>query len=146
MVLEILDWLAEAGWYKYKFFPNTQTISGRQQNKIFSITLSLGVICSDTNTFELKAWNFFKDLFTASPPEGNDEGNLEALPTVSPNIKSNLSVDVSDVDILDSLKSMKPYSTPGPDGISTIFYKRHWDLVGDSVIHTVQEAFAFGTI
>ena len=44
-------------------------------------------------------------------------------------------------EIKEALWSMKPYKSPGPDGLHTGFYQRFWLIVGDSVIKEVMKVF-----
>ena len=40
-------------------------------------------------------------------------------------------------EILTALKQMHPTKAPGPNGMSTIFFHKYWDIVGNSVTNMV---------
>ena len=39
---------------------------------------------------------------------------------------------------------MKALKAPGPDGFPALFYKHHWDIVGDQLVFAVQSFFLNG--
>ena len=46
--------------------------------------------------------------------------------------------------IKETLFGMKSLKSPGPDGLSPLFYKKYWKVVGQSVIKAVQSFFISG--
>ncbi|KAK6131016.1 hypothetical protein DH2020_035243 [Rehmannia glutinosa] len=40
-------------------------------------------------------------------------------------------------EIITALKHMHPYKSPGPDGMSPVFFKKFWNIVGSDVLHFV---------
>lgn len=41
---------------------------------------------------------------------------------------------------------IKKYGSPRLDGIQTVFYQKYWEIVGPSIMSTVNEAIRGGTI
>lgn len=39
---------------------------------------------------------------------------------------------------------MDPNKTPGPDGLSSTFYKNHWNIVGNSIMEVINDFFVYG--
>lgn len=54
---------------------------------------------------------------------------------------STIELLVSDDEILTTLKSLKPYKAPGPDGFHAGFFQRFWMIVGNSVKAEVKQVF-----
>lgn len=44
-------------------------------------------------------------------------------------------------DIHQTIMSMGPFKSPRPDGMTVVFYKKYWAIVGQMVIQTVQDIF-----
>ena len=40
-------------------------------------------------------------------------------------------------EVQQALKQMHPTKSPGPDGMSSIFFQRYWDIVGPHVVDCV---------
>ena len=49
-------------------------------------------------------------------------------------------------EVLVALKQMAPLTTPRPNGMSPIFYKTYWHIVGEDVISIVLNALNSGTV
>ena len=59
---------------------------------------------------------------------------------------SSLQAPVSDREIFEALKSLKPYKALNPDGIHAGFFQRFWLIVGDSVKEEVKQIFSTAKI
>ena len=51
-----------------------------------------------------------------------------------------------DSEIFYALKTLKPYETPGPNGLHAGFFQRFWLIVGNSVKAKVKSIFSFGVV
>lgn len=60
---------------------------------------------------------------------------------LSEEVRGSLDAMVTVKEIKEALWSMKPYKSPGPDGLHAGFYQRFWLIVGDSVIKEVMKVF-----
>lgn len=49
---------------------------------------------------------------------------------VTREMRNDMDRDFSSEEIYVAIKSMKPNSAPGPDGITTLFYQKYWPIVG----------------
>lgn len=117
------------------------TMIGRRYNHIASIQNGEH---TTTTSFET-IWEVFKDyfgkLFTSNEPEFPDE--FEGL---FPKSLSNLDyADLEDIPSSDEIRgivfSMSNGKSPGPDGLSLLFYKFYCDIIHAKVVKAVQLFF-----
>ena len=57
-----------------------------------------------------------------------------------------LTLDVSIQEVKESLWSMKPFKSPGPDGLHAGFFQSYWNTVGASLFEEVRSIFQNGVI
>jgi hypothetical protein len=127
-----------------KFF-HTLTKTRRVRNKICGLFLPDGSWCSEDNTLQVEAVNFYKSLFYY-----NDTIELNAfegvtIPKLSSEGVSELAKSVTKEEVDIALMSMGSYKAPGKDGFHALFFKTYWDIVGDDVCRLVYSAFENGS-
>ena len=85
----------------------------------------------------------FISLYTSSLTQAKRvlNQNSQWQVRLSDEIKSSLDDMVMLEEIKEALWSMKPYKSPGPDGLHAGFYQWFWLIVGDSVIKEVMKIF-----
>ncbi|XP_056688032.1 uncharacterized protein [Spinacia oleracea] len=66
------------------------------------------------------------------------------LPQLSPNDISRFTTPFSIAEITKAMFDMNGSKSPGPDGMSVEFFKKHWQIVGNSVIKGIQSFFRTG--
>lgn len=136
-----IQWLKE-GDRNSSFFHN-QLKNRWNRNKILSIENELGVLEQGHDAVKGIAVNYFENLLgkpLPSPYEG-----LQSMGNIFTNFISSqqatlLERDVTDAEILSTLKSMKRNKSPGPDGFNVNFFLS-WDIVGKDFIAAVQAFF-----
>lgn len=50
-----------------------------------------------------------------------------------------LTAPITDNEIKDVVFSINPEKAPGPDGMTSLFYQRFWNLIGKDVIRMVRD-------
>lgn len=55
---------------------------------------------------------------------------------------SSLNQPILDDEVLRAAKSIGALKAPGPNGIQAVFYKKCWDLVGQSITNMVKDFFS----
>lgn len=89
---------------------------------------------------------YFVAIFKSNHPS-SFEANLSAINTrVSPEMNDELLAEFKADEVVRAIKQMHPTKSPGPDGMSPIFYKKFWDLVGIDVIHCVLNVLKSGIL
>ena len=138
-----VDWL-EAGDSNSAYFH--KTIKSRNQRS------RIGVIL-DENNVEVTSPNV-PDVFVTHYKAflGNellcDELNMEDLfvKKVSYATGNNMVRDVSDDEIKAAMFDIGEDKAPGPDGFTSAFFKKGWDIVGHEVCGAVRDFFANGQL
>ena len=68
------------------------------------------------------------------------------LPTVTEDMNSDLNRPFLAEEVQRALHQMAPLTAPGPNGMSPIFYKSFWHIVGNDVIMAVLSALNIGVV
>ena len=90
--------------------------------------------------------DYFQDLFTSSNSSQFDV-ILEGLhPVITTEMSASLSRVYQADEVLLALKQMAPLTALGLDGMSPIFYKTYWHIIGDDVISIVLNALNLGKV
>ena len=89
--------------------------------------------CDTNDTTAEVVVQYFKNIYTSSQPTSFDDvtGAIPSKVTNEMNMK--LIKEFSKDKILTALKQMHQTKALGPDGMSTIFFHKYWDIVGNGV-------------
>ncbi|KAL0378315.1 UNVERIFIED_CONTAM: hypothetical protein Sradi_3137000 [Sesamum radiatum] len=91
---------------------------------------------------------YFSSIFRSTRPsvDAMEEGvaNLESRVTMAMN--EELLRPYTSEEIVHALKQMHPLKSPGPDGMSPIFYQKHWDIVGHDICACVLDFLNNGSL
>ena len=79
-------------------------------------------------------------MFTTSHPDSFDSILDGIEPTVTAKMCAALDRYFQAEEVDQALKQMAPLTAPGPDGMSPIFYKTYWHIVGKDVTSMVLNA------
>ncbi|KAK6144547.1 hypothetical protein DH2020_021367 [Rehmannia glutinosa] len=81
----------------------------------------------------------FGSIFTSSSP--SDDDISKALGRLTPRISSaqnqTLLEPYTEREIVKALKHMHPFKSPGPDGMSPVFFQKFWHLIGTDVVNFI---------
>ena len=89
---------------------------------------------------------YFNSLFTSSDPSGFEEILDGIQPAMTDEAASYLGRDFQAEEVQLALKQMSPFTAPGPNGLSPIFYKSFWHIVGNDVTAIVLKALNTGVV
>ena len=100
--------------------------------------------CEDKDSIANAAVTYFEDIYSTSNPNLIDEV-IAAIPTiVTDEMNMELSKNFTREEIVTTLKQIHPTKSPGPDGMSTLFFQKYWDIVGSNVSNMVLNALNSG--
>ena len=107
----------------------------KQKNRIMSLIGDDGVDYKTKEGIEKVVFDYFSDLFTASP--GAMEPVLQTVrKKVSEKHNEFLMSPVTPDEIRQAVFSMHPDKTAGADGFNPGFYQKYWSVVGEEVVHS----------
>ncbi|KAK6157019.1 hypothetical protein DH2020_011267 [Rehmannia glutinosa] len=131
---------AKQHWYvegdrNTRFFHNYAS-KRKAINHIDSLLDSSGSPQSSPEALQQIITDYFGTLFSsANPPESNIEQALQRVaPKVTPKMNQALIAPYTEKEIILALKYMHPFKSPGPDGMSLVFFKKFWHIVGPNVL------------
>lgn len=88
---------------------------------------------------------YFNNIFRAT--ESNGQEVVQCVPnkiTEAQNAK--LLAAVTEEEVKVALFQMDPDKAPGPDGMSPVFFQKHWKIVGKDIASMVREFFISGSL
>ena len=125
------QWL-KCGDRNTRFF-HCQATFRQRRNLIKGIRDDSGVWQQEDDGIGKSIVSYYKSLFDSSNP-GDMEKVLDGVDTVvSVEMNSQLTQDSAPSKVEQALNQMTPLKAPNPDGMSPIFYKKYWHIVGDDV-------------
>uniref|UniRef100_A0A803NWW7 Reverse transcriptase n=1 Tax=Cannabis sativa TaxID=3483 RepID=A0A803NWW7_CANSA len=118
----------------------------RRRNQVWSLQDKDGVMKENINEVSGIITDYFKNLFTSDQPDISME--LEDLfdRKIGEEENQSLTRIPSIEEIRDTVFSIHPLKSPGPDGLPGRFFRKYWDVVGSNVYKAVQEVFATGEV
>ncbi|XP_024157591.1 uncharacterized protein LOC112165325 [Rosa chinensis] len=126
-----INWLQE-GDRNTKFFHAYAKSRGRQ-NKVAGVFDEQGRWCEDMQEVQDAFISFFSHLYSTGGCDNLDLV-LDKIPCrVSDDVNTKLMKKFERWEIELSLKHMAAQKSPGHDGMSALFFKTYWSVVGDSV-------------
>uniref|UniRef100_A0A2N9HU09 Reverse transcriptase domain-containing protein n=1 Tax=Fagus sylvatica TaxID=28930 RepID=A0A2N9HU09_FAGSY len=139
-----MTWLA-AGDSNTKFF-HSQANQRRRTNCLSGLWNSDNVWCTDESQIENIAVSYFDDIFHTSTPV-NLEDTLTAVNSrVTPEANQRLLQPFTADEVRIALFQMHPSKAPGPDGMSSFFFQKYWNIVGVDVVAAVLSVLNSGKI
>ena len=91
----------------------------------------------DKEEIERTILGYFENIYKSDQPE-NFETSLSSLTTrVSTDMNEDQNAEFKAEEVWNALKQMHPTKAPGPDGMSPIFFKHYWNIVGPEVVKCV---------
>ncbi|XP_057418950.1 uncharacterized protein LOC130713176 [Lotus japonicus] len=127
-----------------KYF-HTQALIKWRRNKIHSLILPTGEVCSEDQTLQREATRFFKELFCASTNVTPLDTSSVLCPLLGQIHVSRLMAEVTKEEVWEAVSTMGPYKSPGPDGFQAVLFKTYWHILGDDVWKLVRDAFVSGS-
>ena len=87
---------------------------------------------------------YFKEIYSSNFPVDFGTSLRAVDKKVSEEMNEGLLMEFRAEEVWCALKQMHPTKSPGPDGVSPIFYQRYWDIVGPHVVNCVLKTLRTG--
>ena len=100
--------------------------------------------CGDQDIIARAAISYFEELYTTSHPSQSKSVIALILTLVTPEMNSELSRAFTREEVVSARKQLHPLKSPGPDGMSAIFFQKYWNIVGTNVSNMVLNVLNFG--
>ena len=119
----------KCGDWNIKFFHAT-TSNRCRKNRIEVLCDSGGRWREDCEEVEGIILEYFKEIYSTSFPV-DFKASLGAVDRrVSKEMNEGLLMEFREEEVWRALKQIDPTKSPGPNGMSPIFFQRYWDIVG----------------
>lgn len=136
-----LKWFLE-GDQNTKFFHLTAT-QRQRKNTILSLEIN-GSLIFDTQIIRDHITSYYKNLLGQSEPRLISLGNRlwSTSEQLTPLQQSTLEIPFTLEEIKTTLFSCNPSKSPGPDGISFLFYQTFWDTISPDILTIFQSFYS----
>ena len=143
-LLSRIQWL-KLGDQNTSFF-HKSVKARNSRNTITSITLETGDRIEDPDTIKQEVINHFQSVLGGNLQDSiSEEYQMDGLVWSSNHLDIPNS-GVTHEEIKNALFSIDDSKAPGPDGFSSLFFKRAWSIVGNEVCDAVVDFFTNGCI
>ncbi|XP_010451584.1 PREDICTED: uncharacterized protein LOC104733725 [Camelina sativa] len=126
-----------------KYF-QASTKQRRVRNRIIGLFGDDDAWIESPSGMENIATKYFEGLFKKVDGGGISEVLQEIKPLVTDNINRDLTRDISEAEVRKALFAMHPEKTPGPDGMTALFFQRFWASLKGDLVALVREFFRTG--
>ena len=128
-----------------KFF-HVSTIIRRRKNAIDFLKNENNEWLSNRNDIGSSFVQFYKNLFSSSNPQFPIALDNLILPVISDEDNVLLCAIPTAAKIKQTLFNIGSDKSPGPDGMSALFYKHYWEVINQDLIEAVTSFFTRGHI
>ena len=106
-------------------------------NSIYGLRDSVGGWHTDAREMGSIAVDYFTSLFSTSNPSTMEEVIAHVEQVVCPDMNAKLMAPYSAEEVKRALFQMSPSKSPGPDGMTALFFQKFWNIVGPNVTDAV---------
>ena len=130
-----VQWLGE-GNRNTKYFHYRASVR-RRKNTIVGLWNDEGIWCDSKEGIVQTTTSYFEDIYTSTHPTRMEEVTNLVQAMVSKEMNEDLTKEFTVEEVRAALRQMHPTKAPGPDGMSTVFYQKYWDIIGSDVSNMV---------
>ena len=120
------------GDWNTKYF-HSKASERRKKNTITGLMDENGNWCDNTESIAAVAVSYFEKPFSTSFPSRISEVTNTIPTRVTDEMNQWLIKEFTREEVVTALQQMHPTKAPGPDGMSTIFFQKYWDIVGNDI-------------
>jgi hypothetical protein len=146
---DTMAFVSRAKWFEYgeksnKFFLNLT--KSRQNQKLICKIKNGEEEFVGQNQVSKGITDFYRELYSAKPTEQKNEDNFyEYCPKLSEKQAKFLDNDLTLKELQEALSSCKD-SSPGPDGIPYMVYKKYWNFMGPVILSAWKHSLNTGNL
>ncbi|GLT67469.1 hypothetical protein SLA2020_397770 [Shorea laevis] len=135
------QWIQE-GDRNTRFF-HISTIRRRSYNRIMGLKDPHGTWCYEPIGIQATVLSYFKDLYTTSHSYSFHDSfmGITEAPIIEHSKWDSLMSPPTDAEILATIKSMKAWKAPGPDGLHAAFFQKFWELINPKLCPEIRMVF-----
>ena len=100
----------------------------------------------DKEGIERVIMDYFTSIYRSDQPSSFEDSLSAITNRVSTDMNAELIAEFRAEEVWNALQQLHPTKSPGPDGISPIFFKNYWDIVGVEVVNCVLNALNSGSM
>ena len=132
--------LFEFGEPSISFLKKLEKASG-EKNCIFSLEDDKGNLKQGKEEIISICHTFYKNLYTKEPEDESAQDTLLSKINVKVQNEHSLILekDITERDLHQALRELKPNKAPGPDGLTRAFYLKFWDVLKHNYIESIKE-------
>jgi hypothetical protein len=108
----------------------------RRRNRINKLVKEDGVVVEEGAIKNLIS-NFYKSLFTATAGSRMEDLMMQIPPKVSEEMNNSLLRPFTAEEVKGGLDAIGDLKAPGVDGMTSLFYKKYWETVGEDITKEV---------
>lgn len=127
-------------------FFHLTTILHRSHNSIHHIVNSDNVRITDIHQFGDMFIVYYSNLFSSSRPSFPYDLQGLILPSIDDQLNASLTVSPLAPEIYKTVLMMQGNKSPGPDGMTPLFYKSFWRTIDKDLVYAVQKFFEDGKL
>ena len=146
---ETQSFKSKAKWFEYgeksnKFFLNL--LKSRQNQQLIHKIVGNGVEYSGQEEVTKGITNFYRELYDKKTGEyTQDKDYYKYCPKLNPEQATSLEQELTLNNLHEALKTCKD-SSPGPDGIPYIVYKKLWEITGPYILNSWKYSIETGNL
>ena len=118
----------------------------RARNMITQLLDENENVVEDEEALVAIATSYFRQIFESSNPEDIANVLSEVSTTITGAINEDLTAPVTEWEVKLALFAMHPEKTPGPDGMTALFYQKFWVIVKDVLTRMVNQFLFEGSM
>ncbi|XP_013614584.1 PREDICTED: uncharacterized protein LOC106320769 [Brassica oleracea var. oleracea] len=111
----------------------------RARNRITQLLDENGNVVEDEEELVAIATSYFRQIFESSIPEDIADALAEVSTTITGDVNEKLTAPVTEWEVKLASFAMHPENALRPDGMTTLFYQKFWDIVKEDLTRMVNQ-------
>lgn len=109
----------------------------RKRSRIKKLVQDDGSVVEEDGELQELITNYYKKLFPTNAGNHMEEFLQHVKQSVSNDMNNQLLCEFTEEEVRQGLDAIGDLKAPGADGMSSLFYKKHWSIVGADMVREV---------